>query len=244
MKSTTFIKAGEWYHVIAVKSADAVTLYLNGEAQATTAVADGDYIDNNEANLVVGGSAANAKSNTPSEQAVRIDEVELFSRAVTEDEAKNWYSLGTLGHGALPSSALLSAQGSGKNGTRRVRADQSSDSSSIPSSSRPATVWDFGPGKCKEWSFHFGPITLYYYLPSDDPVVARIVDGKGRSVRSFREPSSKVGLNYLVWGGEGDNGERVMSRHRPYSLYIYDAETNAFLTWAPVPLRSLLHSCE
>jgi WD40 repeat protein len=85
IRSTTSVVPGVWYHVVAVKTAEHFSLYVNGLEEVSKPLPA--FKDTNTANLHI-GAWAGAHSN----MCGLIDEVKIYSRALSPAEIKAHYS--------------------------------------------------------------------------------------------------------------------------------------------------------
>ena len=82
--STTVAVTGTWYHVTLTRSATEFALYVNGVKEATKPIPA--FMNSDSADLTIGRATAG-----------RIDEVEVFSRALSADEVTAIYNAGSGG---------------------------------------------------------------------------------------------------------------------------------------------------
>ena len=96
IQSTNAVTAGEWYHVAAVKTSQTISLYVNGELQESKPL-PADYTDDDSADVVIGQYPAEPAGSMFG----LIDEIEIFNRALSEDEIKKIFQEGKCKPGTL-----------------------------------------------------------------------------------------------------------------------------------------------
>jgi hypothetical protein len=88
--SQTQAVTGQWYHVAVVKTYGSFSIYVNGVLEDTRALPG--FVDSNSADLLIGANALEwARLNG------LVDEVELFSRALSGAEIQSVYNAGSAG---------------------------------------------------------------------------------------------------------------------------------------------------
>ena len=90
VRSTTQIEVGVWNHVAAVKSATAIAIYVNGVPEETKALPI--FTDSHEASLRIGSNSREG-AYLPG----LVDEVDVFSRALTSAEVQDIFNAGSAG---------------------------------------------------------------------------------------------------------------------------------------------------
>jgi len=95
--STTTVTTGEWFHIVGVRGGGRVKLYVNGVEEADEPDITGDL--SNVRNLIFG---ANSLLNVGTWFDGIIDEVRIYSRALSADEVKERYNLGKLRRVSIP----------------------------------------------------------------------------------------------------------------------------------------------
>jgi Concanavalin A-like lectin/glucanases superfamily len=89
--STTQPVTGVWYHVAAVKSSTAFSIYVNGNLEDTRSPVP-SFVDTNSTDLLIGGNAQyGAHFNG------LVDEVGVYNRALTSAEIRAIYDAGSAG---------------------------------------------------------------------------------------------------------------------------------------------------
>ena len=89
--STTAATTGTWFHVAAVKTANAISIYINGTLENSTSP-PGALMDTNSADLLLGSyTAQGAWLNG------FVDEAQVFNRALSDTEIQNIYTAGAAG---------------------------------------------------------------------------------------------------------------------------------------------------
>jgi len=94
LRSTTVPTAGLWYHVAAVKSSGGMSLFVNGVLEDSKPLPS--FVDSDSADLRLGYYQ-------PSVMYGRIDEVEIFNRALSGGEIQAIYAAGSAGKCKSPS---------------------------------------------------------------------------------------------------------------------------------------------
>ena len=92
LQSISPVTVGEWYHVAAVKTLDAMALYVNGELQESKPLPV-DYTDDDTSDVVIGQYPAEPASAMYG----LVDEVEIFARALSQAEIQAIYNAGSEG---------------------------------------------------------------------------------------------------------------------------------------------------
>jgi concanavalin A-like lectin/glucanase superfamily protein/Big-like domain-containing protein/Kelch motif protein len=93
VQSNTVATTGAWYHVTAVKASGVISLYVNGSLE-TSRPLGAPFLDTNSTDLLIGSSVLGGGSAYLNG---RIDEVELFDRALSPVEIQAIYNAGTAG---------------------------------------------------------------------------------------------------------------------------------------------------
>ena len=88
--TVTLTSTSSWYHVVGVKSGTGVTLYVNGATDGTATCSG--TVKTTTSNLGIGGTPGTPYFNGA------IDEVKLFSRALSANEVKAEYDAGVAGN--------------------------------------------------------------------------------------------------------------------------------------------------
>ncbi len=88
---------GTWQFVVAQRAGGALKLYVNGALAATATLPSGFGSVSNTADLLVGGITAVGTPVKPIIGEIGLDEVELFSRALTAQEVQAIYNAGPAG---------------------------------------------------------------------------------------------------------------------------------------------------
>ena len=88
--STTLVTTGVWYHVAAVKSSGGIAIYVNGVQEHAKGLPP--FVDTNVVNLRIGSNATEGAHLNG-----MIDEVELFSRALSGAEIAAIHGAGSAG---------------------------------------------------------------------------------------------------------------------------------------------------
>eukprot|EP00929_Paragymnodinium_shiwhaense_P013781 TRINITY_DN121630_c0_g1_i1.p1 TRINITY_DN121630_c0_g1~~TRINITY_DN121630_c0_g1_i1.p1 ORF type:complete len:777 (+),score=153.26 TRINITY_DN121630_c0_g1_i1:106-2436(+) len=109
---------GTWLHIVGVWRSSTCTVYLNGQRGGTQITKNGRGHDPDEA-LTIGGYAAHDSVHNP---AVAISTVNVYNRALTDEEVERLYQKG------FPAHAVGGASEAGPGGGRRLR-QQLSDAS-------------------------------------------------------------------------------------------------------------------
>ena len=110
VQSVTTAVANTWYHVAAVKTGTNITIYVNGQPENTTSV--GAISDANDADLRFGSDLSQGEYLSG-----EIDEVLLFSRALTPTEIQNVFAGTQSTHGTfayVPAAGTTLPVGSGQ----------------------------------------------------------------------------------------------------------------------------------
>lgn len=89
--SATSATTGTWFHVAAVKTANAISIYVNGTLENTTSPL-GAFTDSNTSDLLLGSDIANG-----SLLSGFIDEAQVFNRALSGAEIQDIYTAGAAG---------------------------------------------------------------------------------------------------------------------------------------------------
>jgi hypothetical protein len=86
--STTIASPGVWYHVAGVKSSQAISIYVNGFLEASKPLPS--FVDTDSADVLIGHYIASLMYG-------RLDEVEIFNRALSSSEIQAIYNAGSAG---------------------------------------------------------------------------------------------------------------------------------------------------
>jgi hypothetical protein len=84
------VSAGIWYHVVAVKAASTISLYVNGVQAGQTTL--GGFNDTNQADLLIGANAVEGSHTNG-----LIDEATIYNRALSAAEISALYNAGSAG---------------------------------------------------------------------------------------------------------------------------------------------------
>ncbi len=85
---------GVWYHVAAVKSSTAFSIYVNGNLEDTKSL--GSFVDTNSASLRIGQTGPNVHGYTAFLNGL-VDEVEIYNRALSTAEIQAIFNAGSAG---------------------------------------------------------------------------------------------------------------------------------------------------
>jgi YD repeat-containing protein len=88
VESTTTVAVNTWYHVAAVKSANVISLYVNGALQASKMLG-GSFTDSGQADLLLARNLVEATFLNGN-----LDEVDVFNRALSASEIQAIYNAG------------------------------------------------------------------------------------------------------------------------------------------------------
>ena len=88
--TSTLTNTSNWYHVLGVKSGTSLKLYINGSEEASGTCTG--TVQTNAASLGIGSTQGTTYYNG------RVDEVKLFSRALSENEISAQYAAGQAGN--------------------------------------------------------------------------------------------------------------------------------------------------
>jgi hypothetical protein len=86
--------ANTWYHVAAVKSSSTISIYVNGVLGGQSTL--GPFTDTNSVDLLIGSNRGDQPGGAAFTN-VLIDEVTLYSRALSQSEIQGIYSAGSAG---------------------------------------------------------------------------------------------------------------------------------------------------
>lgn len=171
--SPTAYNDGAWHHLVASQSAAGMRLYVDGVLVGSNAEARAQTYNGY---WRVGGDSS--WNGLPAYLAARIDEVAVYGRALTGDEVREHF---TLGSGTAPANALPLAAFTATPGERTVAVDGSA--SSDPDGTVAGYAWSFGDGGTATGATATHP----YAAGGEYTVTLTVTDDKGGSASTSQQ---------------------------------------------------------
>jgi WD40 repeat protein len=229
IRSTTEVVHGVWYHVVAVKKAADFSLYVNGIKEASKPLPA--FKDTNTADLLLGAS------NGDSHMAGLIDEVTIYSRALSPAEVKaRWNSLAPATKPVAKKVGLV-RRFVGHTGDAHWVAYSRDGRYAVSGSGWPIPdftirLWDVSTGKqIRQFNSADGRVLCVAFSPDG----RRILYGTGENadhpailldVASGKEVRRFVGHGGDVYAANfSPNGRKVLSASLDGTARVWDADT-------------------